>query len=48
MEEPGNFNFVFQSISFTCSVQVNEMDWNTKLKYLKRNLVTVERQIDSD
>ena len=26
--------------------QVNEMDWSTKVKYLKRNPVTVARQID--
>ena len=26
--------------------QINNMDWNTKTKYLKRNPVTVARQID--
>ena len=26
--------------------QVNEMDWSTKVKYLKRNPVTVARQVD--
>ena len=26
--------------------QVNEMDWSTKVNYLKRNPVTVARQID--
>ena len=36
----------FHYVETLTDKQVSEMDWNTKVNYLKRNPVTVARQID--